>query len=239
MDLENIVNLNKNINENSISQEQNNFLESNLGKIINSALDVGLRMILPDFVEESVVEIKDAFLENGFKEGISTAINNAINLGKSVLGIFTGEFDNISQARDAIKSGGIIDGISNLLDSILQKTNSTGLISNNVAKIISSGKNAILDSISNKIENEFTSQIDGIEKLAKYESNWKEYFNNKDFIGMEREYEKIQEKLKEIMPLENTIKQARVIENLHTLIKNNNQNFNLTKEQEELANLLV
>ena len=196
-------------------------------------------MILPDFVEESVVEIKDAFLENGFKEGISTAINNAINLGKSVLGIFTGEFDNISQARDAIKSGGIIDGISNLLDSILQKTNSTGLISNNIAKIISSGKNAILDSISNKIENEFTSQIDGIEKLTKYESNWKEYFNKKDFNGMEREYEKIQEKLKEIMPLENTIKQARVIENLHTLIKNNNQDFNLTKEQEELANLLI
>lgn len=239
MDLENIINLNKNINETTISQEQNNFLESNLGKIINSALDVGLRMILPDFVEESVVEIKDAFLENGFKEGISTAINNAINLGKSVLGIFTGEFDNISQARDAIKSGGIIDGISNLLDSILQKTNSTGLISNNIAKIISSGKNAILDSISNKIENEFTSQIDGIEKLTKYESNWKEYFNKKDFNGMEREYEKIQEKLKEIMPLENTIKQARVIENLHTLIKNNNQDFNLTKEQEELANLLI
>ena len=239
MDLENIVNLNKNINENSISQEQNNFLESNLGKIINSALDVGLRMILPNFVEESVVEIKDTFLKNGFKEGISTAINNAINLGKSILGIFTGEFDNISQARDAIKSGGIIDGISNLLDSILQKTNSTGLISNNIAKIISSGKNAILDSISNKIENEFTSQIDGIEKLTKYESNWKEYFNKKDFNGMEREYEKIQEKLKEIMPLENTIKQARVIENLHTLIKNNNQDFNLTKEQEELANLLI
>ncbi len=239
MDLENIVNLNKNINENSISQEQNNFLESNLGKIINSALDVGLRMILPNFVEESVVEIKDTFLKNGFKEGIGTAINNAINLGKSILGIFTGEFDNISQARDAIKSGGIIDGISNLLDSILQKTSSSGLITNNVARMISSGKNAILDSISNKIENEFTSQIDGIEKLAKYESNWKEYFNNKDFIGMEREYEKIQEKLKEIMPLENTIKQARVIENLHTLIKNNNQNFNLTKEQEELANLLV
>ena len=116
MDLENIVNLNKNINENCISQEQNNFLESNLGKIINSALDVGLRMILPNFVEESVVEIKDTFLKNGFKEGISTAINNAINLGKSILGIFTGDFDNISQARDPIKSAGIIDGISNFFN---------------------------------------------------------------------------------------------------------------------------
>ena len=40
------------------------------------------------------------------------------------------------------------------------------------------------------------------------------------------------------MPLENTIKEARIIENLHTLIKNNNQDFNLTDEQRELANLL-
>ena len=56
---------------------------------------------------------------------------------------------------------------------------------------------------------------------------------------MEREYEKIQEKLEELMPLENTIKEARIIENLHSLIKNNNHDFNLTDEQRELANLLT
>ena len=93
--------------------------------------------------------------------------------------------------------------------------------------------------INSKIENEFMQQIDGTEKLAKYESNWKEYFNNRDFEGMEREYGKIKDKLKELMPIENTLKEARVIENLHMLIKNNGQDFNLTKEQLELANLLT
>ena len=239
MELENNIELKTNTNEIVTEKEQNSFLNSTLGKVINSAVDVGLRMILPDFVEEGVIEVKNALLQGGLKEGIDTAINSATDLGKSVLGIFTGKFDDISQARDAIKSGGIIDGISGVLDTVIDKTNSSGLINNNVAYLISKGKNAILDSVTNKIEDEFTKQIDGTDKLAKYESQWKEYFDNKDFVGMEREYKKIKDKLKELLPIENTIKEARVIENLHTLIKNNGQDFNLTNEQLELAKMLT
>ena len=238
MQLENNIELNKNSNEIVSEKEQNTFLNSTLGKVVDSAIDVGLRMALPDFVEEGVISVKDALLQGGLKEGIDTAINGALNLGKSVLGIFTGKFDDISQARNAIKSGGIIDGISDVLDKVINKTTSSGLINNNIANLISNGKDAILDSVTNKIENEFTNQINSTEKLAKYETNWKECFANKDFEGMQREYDKIKDKLKELMPIENTLKEARIIENLHTLIKNNGQDFNLTKEQLELANML-
>ena len=239
MELENNTNLQLNSNELVTENEQNSFLESTLGKVINTGLDVGLRMLLPDFIEDGVVEIKDALLSGGLKEGIDTAIDGAIDLGKSVLGIFTGKFDDVSQARDAVKNGGLIDGISQVLDTVLDKTTSSGLINNNIANLISNGKDAILNSVSSNIENEFMSQIDGVDKLAKYEENWKECFENKDFEGMEREYDKIKEKLKEVMPLENTLKEARTIENLHTLIKNNGKDFNLTEEQKELASMLT
>lgn len=238
MEIENNISLANNLTEENLVQEQNSFLESSLGKAINSALDVGIRMVLPDFIEDGVVEVKDALFEGGFKDGVNTAINNAIDLGKSIVGIFTGNFDSISQARDAIKNGGIIDGISGVLDTVLDKTSSSGLISSNVANLISSGKDAILNSVSNKIEDNFTNQLEEVENLSVYENNWKESFNNQDFDGMQKEYEKIQETLKEIMPLESTIKEARIIENLHMLIKNNNKDFNLTNEQRELANLL-
>ena len=238
MQLQKEIELNKNSNEIVSAKEQNSFLNSTLGKVVDSAIDVGLRMVLPDFIEEGAIEVKDALLKGGLKEGIDTAINGAISLGKSVLGIFTGKFDDISQARNAIKSGGIIDGISNVLDKVINKTSSSGLINKNIANLISNGKDAILDSITNRIEDEFTKQIDSAEKLAKYETNWKEYFENKDFEGMQREYDKIKDKIKELLPIENTLKEARVIENLHTLIKNNGQDFNLTKEQLELANML-
>ena len=235
----NIEQSNKITNEIVTEKTQNNFLESTLGKTINAAVDIGLRWVLPDMLEEGVIEIKDSLIQGGLKEGIDTAINSAINLGKSAMGIFTGNFESISQAQSAVKNGGIIDGISNVLDSALNASTKIGLIDSNVSKLIRQGKNVILDNVSKNIENTFTTQINNIEKLGKYENNWKQYFESKDFNGMQREYEKIQEKLKNLMPLETTLKEARIIENLHLLIKNNRQDFNLTNEQLELAKMLT
>lgn len=155
------------------------------------------------------------------------------------MGIFTGKFDSISQAQEAVKNGGIIDGISNVLDSVVNKTTEKGWLNSNIGNLIIKGKDVILDNVSKNIENNFAEQLAGIEKLSKYEENWKEFFNNKDFNGMEREYKKIKEQLNNLLPLEITLKQARQIENLHALIKNNGRNFNLSKEQLELANTLL
>lgn len=236
-----------NIEKNNLTNEkdlyklenQNKFIETALGKTVNLGLDLGLRALLPNYIEEQVINIKDTILKEGFSEGIKKLTSSAIDLGKSALGIVTGNFENIFQVQTAIKKGGIIDGVSDLVDLVLDKTSKSGKLSYNVTNTIKKGKNIILDSITNKIEDEFNNQLDASEKLQKYSNNWKEYFNSHNFEGMQREYVKIKEKLKELIPMENTLKQARTIENLHTLIKNNGQDFNLTKEQKELANLLV
>ena len=234
-------NLEQTTNQNELvtEKEQTHFLDSTLGKVINTAIDLGLRWVLPDFVENQIIDVKDSLLRGGLKEGIDKAINSAVELGKSVTGIFTGKFENVSQAQNAVKNGGIIDGISDVLDSTLSFTTKQGWIPSNVASLISQGKDVILDNVSNNIEDEFVNQLDHIEKLGKYENNWREYYNAQDFEGMEREYQKIKERLKETLPLETTLKQAREIENLHLIIKNNGHNFNLTQEQLELAGFLV
>lgn len=238
MNLETEIN-NKNIEiEKASIEKQNNFLESTLGKTINSAVDIGLRWALPDLIEEQIIDIKNSLIQGGLKEGINTAINTAINLGKSALGIFTGKFENISQVQSAVKTGGIIDGISNVIDNVVNKTNKSGLINSEISTLIKQGKNIILDNVSKNIEQEFTSQLDHLEKLGKYENNWRNYYKEKDFDGMEREYKKIKDKLRELIPIENTLKEARNIENLHLLIKNNGQNFNLTTQEIELAKIL-
>ena len=230
---------NSNANELTNANEQKSFLETPLGKTINIAIDIGLRWILPDFVENQIIDIKDSLIKGGLKEGIDTVIDKAVDMGKSIMGIFTGKFDSISQAQEAVKNGGIIDGISNILDGVINKTTKSGILNSNIGNLIIKGKDVILDNVSKNIENNFTAQINGIEKLSRYEENWKEYFNNKDFEGMEKEYEKIKETLNNLLPLESTLKQARQMENLHILIKNNGRNFNLTKEQLELANSLA
>lgn len=193
-------------NVNNLENEQNKFLETTLGKTINTAVNIGLRWVLPDLIEDEIINIKDSLVKGGLKQGINTAINSAINLGKSAMGIFTGNFENLSQAQEAIKSGGIIDSLSNVLDSVLSKVTKKGWIKYGTSTLIRQGKNVILDNISKSIENSFTNQINNLDKLVKYENNWKAYYKDKNLNGMEKEYRKINEKLKELMPFETALK---------------------------------
>lgn len=226
--------------ENNIenTNNQKSFLETTLGKTINTAIDIGIRALLPDFIDEQVINIKDNLFNHGLKEGISKTVDDAIDLGKSAIGIITGNFENINQMQEAVKTGGVIDGISNVLDLVVNKVEKQGIINNNVANTIKQGKNIILNNIESNIEKTFTDQIKSLEDTNSYINNWKEYYNNQNFDGMQKEYEKLEKELENLVPLERTINEARTIENLHNLIKNNGHNFNLTNEAVELAKKL-
>ena len=143
----------ENLIENEVTIEnQNKFLQTTLGKTINTAIDIGLRGIMPDMIEKQIIDIKNVLLTCGLKEGINTAIKSAIDLGKSALGIITGNFENLSQVHTAVKKGGIIDGISNVLDNVVSSASKNKLISKGTERFIKKGKNAILDAVSTNIE---------------------------------------------------------------------------------------
>ena len=237
MEIENKLNNENNI-ENNLEKEQKNFLETTLGKIVNTGLDIGIRALLPDFIDEQVINLKDNLFEYGLAEGITKTIDDVIDLGKSAIGIFTGNFENVEQMQSAVQSGGLIDGISSLLDTVVNKVMQKGLINYNVASMLKQGKNVILNNIESNIEKTFADQLTTGTNLEIYVNSWKTSFDKQDFNSMEEAFEKIEEQLTILAPMENTINQARTIENLHNLIKNNGQNFNLTKEQLELAEKL-
>lgn len=224
--------------EKANSTDQKSFLQTTIGKVINTGVDLGLRIVLPDLIEDQIIQVKDIMIQQGLKEGMNAAINSAIDLGKSAMGIFTGKFESITQAQTAVKKGGIIDGVSSVIDTVLKSSVKSGLIHDNVSKLIKKGKNAILSSVESNIEGEFLNQIKEVEKVGKYINNWNQYYEKQDMVGMEKEYKKIKEQLEEIMPLDNTIKQARQIENIHKLIKNKNS-FELTEEEKQLAQKLI
>ena len=232
-------NNNLNLQNNIVNEiEQKNFLETTLGKAINSAIDIGIRTLLPDFIDEQIINIKDNFINYGLKDGITKTIEDSIDLGKSAIGIVTGNFENIHQMQSAVEAGGLIDGISKLMDTVVDKVTQAGLINNTVAKTIKQGKNIILNNVENNIEKNFNKQYEALEYTEKYINNWREYFENKNFNGMEREYKKLEKQLKDIVPIEKIINEARKIEVLHNLIKNNGQNFNLSNDQIELVEKL-
>ena len=233
------INLEKNIDNNVTEEKQNSFIQSTLGKTINTAFDLGLRAVLPELVEDQIIDIKNTIINCGFKEGIDSAIKSAIELGKSAIGIFTGKFENLSQVHTAIKKGGIIDSVSNVINNVVNQASKNELISKNATRLIKKGKNAILDTVSAHIEDNFLEELRSLEKVSKYIENWKNSYNNKDLSGMEREYNKLKKQIDSITPLQSTINEAKKIENVHTLLKNKGKNYELSEVEQELANKLV
>ena len=225
--------------QNEIYINQKNFLETNLGKVINTAIDIGLKALLPNLIENEIIDIKNTILEQGFSEGIKDVINSGIDMGKSISGIVTGNFENISQVQMAIKKGGVLDKISGLLDYSINIANKKNLIDNKTSILIKNGKNTIINSIGEKIEENLTNQIKSIEKLESYCEKWNQSFENKDIKSMNSAYKNIQKYINKTLPIENILKEARKIENLHNLIKNSDNNFDITDEQKLLAEKLT
>ena len=237
--MNNFIGQDLNINNNiEIEEKQKSFLETTLGKTINTGIDIGIRTILPDYIEDQIIDLKNNLINYGLKDGIKKSIYDAINLGKSAIGIITGNFENISQVQNAVKSGGIIDNISSLLDNVIDRVETKGVINYTVAKTIKQGKNSILNNVEKNINETFNNQIKALSYTEKYIDNWKKYYNDKNFDGMEKEYKKIEKEYKNLIPIENTINDIRKIENLHNLIKNNGQNFELTQDEKELIEKL-
>ncbi len=222
--LENINELgNKLINNEELKNIQEGFLQSKIGQIVNSAIDFGLKEILPDFVEDEVIEVKDALFTGGLKEGIDTAIKNAINLGKNIVGIFNENFKDIDQVEKSLEKGEIIEGISDSIDFIVNKLEKSNIISTNISELIKNGKNLILGNVDSNIQNEFNSELKSLKKIEKYIKNWEKYYSEKNIEGLNTEFNKIKKQLKNIIPLENIINNVRKIENINQLIKNSDE----------------
>ena len=63
--LENEIEINNNL---EIEKEQKSFLETTLGKTINTEIDIGIRALLPDFIEEQIKWYKFQESRNIFQE---------------------------------------------------------------------------------------------------------------------------------------------------------------------------
>lgn len=178
IDIQNELN-NKNL---EVEKEQKSFLETTLGGIINTGLNLGIKYLLPDFVEDEVIKIKDTILNEGFKEGLNTAIDEAVDLGKSAIGIVTGKFEDISQMQKAVETGGIIDTISKGLDTSINKVNEKGKLNDTISNVIKKGKNLILDNISSNIEEMIVEQGNEISKFETSINEWKKVMKIKTLI---------------------------------------------------------
>ena len=138
----------------------------------------------------------------------------------------------------ATKSGGILDGISDIFDFALDKAVDNGKITKSARQKIKSSKNSILKDIKSNVSEEVDNQIKYVEKIEEYNEKWKECFENKDLKGMKNANKNIQKYLEKTLPLENLLKEARKIEIMQNLVENTGS-FDITEDEKELADALV
>ena len=244
--MENLLN-NNNLNldvkrtvlSNDIGSLQATSLKTDFGKALNSALDNVLKFVLPDQIEDGVINIKNNLINYGIKDGLGKTVQDIINAGKSFLGISDNNLESIEQAESVIEKGGATDKISELLDSSINKLEKNNSIYQKTVEILKKEKNNIVNEFEKNINKSFSNQVYNKEKIDKYISNWNEYYKQQNFEKMEKEFNKMEKLIEELLPLEKTISNYRIIENLQNLIKNNGNNFDLTQEQLDLANKLI
>ena len=225
-----------------LNLEKNNsreeFLNSTLWKTINNGIDIGLRYVLPDLIEDELIDLKNNLINYGLKDGIKKSVDSAIDTGKLAMGIFSGNFQNVEQLQSVIKNGKIVDKVSDVIDFVLEKGRKSGKINNTIGTAIKKGKDSILYSVEKNIESTLKEQATSIEQMDKYINNWKRYYSQQNFNGMQKEFNKIEKGIKDLVPIENTLKNARYIENVHMLIKNRGGNFEFSEDEIELMDKL-
>ncbi len=213
-------------------------LENKMGKILNSCLDAGIKAVCPNIIDDKLIDIKDAVIENGIEGGIKEIVSSVRDFGKSALGLVTGNFESIEQIELAVKNGGVIDIVSDVIDFAIDNATKNGAIDKDISKLIKKGKKAIVKDFTKSMSEDLLKEQKTLEKIEKYIEEWKEKYDKKDFEGMEKIYKKIERQINKVIPIKNIVEDSKIIENLHNLIKNNDGKFELSEEELELAKKL-
>ena len=189
---------------------------------LNFGVDLGLKALLPDLIEDQVIDIKNSILEGGFKEGVNTLVKKVNEFKNSITGIFTGNFNNIEEIHTATKQGGIIKTVSKGLSKGIDAGVKSGAIPKSVRSIIKAGKTTILNEFNSSLESQMKKEMKKFDTLNDLNKKWYDALDQRDFNKMTNYTEKISELSKDLVKFSNIIEETKKIEELHNFIKENN-----------------
>lgn len=214
--------LTNDIKTNEISKNQNDFIGNMFKNAINFGVDLGLKSLLPDLIEDQVIDIKNSILEGGFKEGVDTLMKKVNEFKNSITGIFTGNFNNIQEINTATKQGGIIKTVSKGLSKGIDAGVKSGIIPKSIGGILKAGKTTMLNEFSNSLESQMRKEIQKFDTLNDLNKKWYDALDQRDFDKMTKYTEKISALSKDLVKFSNIINETKKIEELHNFIKENN-----------------
>ncbi len=208
-------------------KETLNDIDEKFGEKINKTIDniynEILKVFLPDSIEDKVIEIKDQLRLSQLSKKVADFTKDIINnKGEKK------ENKDISDLDIEKETSKIISTIKDSYNLSTQQINK-----------LEKNKDTIVNKIEQELDKEIKKYVNAFQKNDKYINEWKEFYNSKDLKNMEKMYKKIEKNMKDIVPLEEKIKEIRELENIHLIIKKKGGDFNLTNEELELTKRLL
>ena len=222
----------KTIEQNIEKQDLNNFNEisekicDEINEKVNMIYDEIIKSVLPSSLAKNVIKIKNNLeidkiskkVEELTKEFLKNRKEQKNNKKISKVG-------SINSKEEAEK----------IISAIKECCNLTQIEN----KKIEENKNKISKQFEEKIQDNIKVAVKLFNENGKNINKWKEAFNNKNFMKMEKIYKEIEKNKVNTVSIEENIKELKKIENMHLLIKRKGGDFNLTNEELELVEKLT
>lgn len=216
---------------------KNEKFKKNITNIANAALDIGIRMALPNYIEDVVIDVKNVIIENGFREGMNEITNKAKNLFNIVFKKKK-DYSKVEEIRNLTKQNGILDSFSKLLGKSIDTGVQSKLISKEIGSALKVGKTAMVNTFSDKLEDNLFNEIKNIDKFNESYKRWEKCVERKDKEGMAKEYKKM---LHHYNKISIDIKQLNNFEKIEYIQKyiQNNKNPVVSNDELELLKQLA
>ena len=236
--MENVISLNKDIDEKLSFQEERNRNEysNTVAKVVDNSIGYIIKALpVNENIKQIALDVKDAFKTGDFKEIVKTAVKSSIKEGLEILNLPKNVISDISKISKIAFRGGLSSALSAGIDIISKKYLKNNIFSSVLFKITNEMKNYVFSKdFKIKIDNSINKLLEKNNKFNDLCQKWYESYEKFDLFNMNSLCKSIKNMQKHIVNDKDCKVQSDIIENMTNLI--NTKNSKLSPIQMQICN---
>ena len=236
--MENVISLNKDIDEKLSFQEERNRNEysNTVAKVVDNSIGYIIKALpVNENIKQIALDVKDAFKTGDFKEIVKTAVKSSIKEGLEILNLPKNVISDITKISKIAFSGGLSSALSAGIDIISKKYLKNNIFSSVLFKITNEMKNYVVSKdFKIKIDNSINKLLEKNNKFNDLCQKWYESYEKFDLFNMNSLCKSIKNMQKHIVNDKDCKVQSDIIENMTNLI--NTKNSKLSPIQMQICN---
>lgn len=236
--MENVISLNKDIDEKLSFQEERNRNEysNTVAKVVDNSIGYIIKALpVNENIKQIALDVKDAFKTGDFKEIVKTTVKSSIKEGLEILNLPKNVISDITKISKIAFRGGLSSALSAGIDIISKKYLKNNIFSSVLFKITNEMKNYVFSKdFKIKIDNSINKLLEKNNKFNDLCQKWYESYEKFDLFNMNSLCKSIKNMQKHIVNDKDCKVQSDIIENMTNLI--NTKNSKLSPIQMQICN---